>query len=123
MPFLPGQSGNPNGRPRKPDLRSKITEEFIEQHEKDIIKVLKITLSEAKKRKPWAIKECISLFTTKPTTNISVASTELSEKRLVVKHMYKELSWEDKTQIYDVLMRKKPKVVETEVEVEAEVIE
>jgi len=117
MPFLPGQSGNLNGRPKKYDLRSKIIEEYVAANQHNILKALDILFSEVKKRKPWAVKEYLSYTIAKPTTSISTTSTELSEKRVIVYDALSGLSDEAKQALYDLMTKKQSEPVTLEAEV------
>lgn len=94
MPFQPGQSGNPLGRPKKPGgPHSQEMQEFYKAHQDDIRRVGEIVLEKAiKDQEPWAIKLCMSYFGPPPKTFITVAGEEGHKVDL---HFVRRLSYED----------------------------
>jgi hypothetical protein len=117
MTFLAGQSGNPLGRPKKYDLRTKFIEDWVASNQDKIEYALNILFKEVQKAKPWAIKEFLSHTIAKPKMSIETTSTEISEKRLLVMNAIGHLSDEAKRNLYDVLTQKTPAPVNTEAEV------
>lgn len=81
--FKPGQSGNPLGRTKQVDPRSKDLQEFCKEHYQDIKKVGEIALRHAvKNEEPWAIKICMEYFYPKPGTFVSISTEENTEVNL-----------------------------------------
>lgn len=119
MTFLPGQSGNPLGRPKKPDFYQRVKDEYFSKNQKAHTKILNILKKEALKGERWAVRDWIATFVPKTTLNIATTSTEISEKRLLVMNAIGHLSDEAKRNLYDVLTQKESEPVN----IEAEVIE
>ena len=83
MPFKPGQSGNPLGRPRHTDPRSEDLQRFCKEHRDDIKRVGEIALERAlTDREPWAIKLCMEYFYPKPGTFVAISKEESKEVSL-----------------------------------------
>ena len=82
MPFQPGQSGNPLGRPKKPAAPfSQEMQEFYKAHQDDIRRVGEIVLEKAiKDQEPWAIKLCMAYFGPPPKTFVTIAGEEEGHK-------------------------------------------
>ena len=94
MVFKPGQSGNPLGRARHIDPRSKALEEFCKKHRDNIEKVGEIVIRRAvKTEEPWALKLCLEHFYPKPGTFISITSEENTAINL---NLVNSLSFEEK---------------------------
>ena len=109
MTFMPGQSGNPLGRPKKAvDPRSHELQEFCKEHRDDIRLVGKIALEEATKaREPWAIKLCMEYFYLKPGTFVSVSKEETREINL---NFVNTLPYEDQQTFLKLWMRSKKSI-------------
>ena len=106
MTFMPGQSGNPLGRPKKAvDPRSQELQEFCKAHRDDIRLVGEIALEEATKaREPWAIKLCMEFFYPKPGTFVSISKEESREVNV---NFMNALSHEDQQTFLKMWMRSK----------------
>lgn len=96
MVFKPGQSGNPLGRAKHVDPRSKDLEAFCREHQQDIKKVGEIALRRAVKgEEPWAIKLCLEYFYPKPGTFVAISREENTEINLNLNSFSSALSLED----------------------------
>ncbi len=106
MTFMPGQSGNPLGRPKKAvDPRSQELQEFCKDHRDDIQLVGEIALEEATKaRAPWAVKLCMEFFYPKPGTFVSISKEESREVNV---NFMNALSHEDQQAFLKMWMRSK----------------
>jgi hypothetical protein len=83
MPYKPGQSGNPLGRPRRRDPRSEDLQQFCKERRDDIRRVGEIALKKAvKDEEPWAIKLCMEYFYPKPGTFVAISKEETKEVSL-----------------------------------------
>jgi len=117
MKYLPGQSGNPLGRPKKLDFYQKAKDEYFSRNQKAHDKIMNILKKEALKGERWAVRDWIATFVPKTTLNIATTSTEISEKRLLVMNAIGHLSDEAKRNLYDVLTQKESEPVNAEAEV------
>lgn len=112
MPFKIGNNANPNGRPRKaPDPRSEMVQEFCKQNEKSIQDVGNLLLNKAlKEEQPWAIKLAMEMFYPKPGTYAPVEKNTTHNKLNVhMSPLVKDLSLDDQSALWQMLMRAKNK--------------
>jgi len=104
MPYKPGQSGNPLGRPRRRDPRSEDLQQFCKERRDDIRRVGEIALKKAvKDEEPWAIKLCMEYFYPKPGTFVAISKEETKEVSLNVNG----LSHEDRQTFLKLWMKSK----------------
>ena len=113
--FQPGQSGNPNGRPRKIDPRSAEMEKICKKHQGDIGEVVDILFEEAKvKKAPWAIKMVVDTFCPKPGTYQPVEKP-IKQTNVQINTMLKELPVDDQRALWELLVKaekKRPAVID-----------
>lgn len=96
MPYKPGQSGNPLGRPRRIDPRSQEVEEFCREHRDDIKKVGEVALRRAVvNEEPWAVKLCMEYFYPRPGTFVAISKEESKEVNLKIDNFVHALPYED----------------------------
>lgn len=108
MTFKPGQSGNPLGRAKGIDYRSKDLQAFCKEHQQDIKKVGEIALKRAvKTEEPWAIKLCMEYFYPKPGTFVAISKEENTEVNLNLTNFAGELSHEDQQTFLKLWMKSK----------------
>ncbi len=108
MTFKPGQSGNPLGRAKGIDYRSKDLQAFCKEHQQDIKKVGEIALKRAvKTQEPWAIKLCMEYFYPKPGTFVAISKEENTEVNLNLGNFASELSHEDQQTFLQLWMKSK----------------
>jgi hypothetical protein len=108
MTFKPGQSGNPLGRAKGIDYRSKDLQAFCKEHQQDIKKVGEIALKRAvKTEEPWAIKLCMEYFYPKPGTFVAISKEENTEVNLNLGNFASELSHEDQQTFLKLWMKSK----------------
>ena len=108
MTFKPGQSGNPLGRAKGIDYRSKDLQAFCKEHQQDIKKVGEIALKRAvKTEEPWAIKLCMEYFYPKPGTFVAISKEDNTEVNLNLTSFAGELSHEDQQTFLKLWMKSK----------------
>ena len=105
MPYKPGQSGNPLGRPRRRDPRSEDLQGFCKEHRDDIKRVGEIAMKKAvKDEEPWAIKLCMEYFYPKPGTFVAISKEESKEVNL---NFINALPYEDQQTFLKLWMKSK----------------
>ena len=108
MGYKPGQSGNPNGRPRRIDPRSQDLDAFCKNHRQDIQQVGEIALEKAiKDQEPWAIKLCMEYFYPKPGTFVAISREENTEVSLKIESFVNALPFEDQQTFLKLWMKSK----------------
>ena len=111
MVFKPGQSGNPLGRAKHIDPRSKDLEAFCKEHRQDIKRVGEIVLQRAvKDEKPWAIKLCMEYFYPKPGTFVAISKEENTEVSLKIESFVNALPFEDQQTFLKLWMKSKKRI-------------
>ena len=129
MVFKPGQSGNPLGRAKHVDPRSKDLEASCREHQQDIKKVGEIALRRAVQgEEPWAIKLCMEYFYPKPGTFVAISREENTEINLNLNSFSSALSPEDQQTFLKLWLKSKRGIpaftnTDSNTETEIEIIE
>ena len=113
--FQPGQSGNPNGRPRKIDPRSAEMEKICKKHQEDISEVVDILFEEAKvKKAPWAIKMVVDTFCPKAGTYQPV-EMPIKQTNVQINTLLKEMPADEQHELWQLLVKaekRRPNVID-----------
>lgn len=84
MKFQAGEawSGNRNGRPKGPDVRSKFTKKIVESHSETLEQILHDLGEQAKTQDRWAVEKYIHYLSpyllVKPKSEVDISSNTLS---------------------------------------------
>ena len=111
MVFKIGNNANPNGRPRKkPDPRSLMLEEMCKKHTDNIEKIVDVLIKKAMNGEDKAIKLVTDMFIPKAGTYAPVEKNTTHNKLNVqISPLVKDLSLEDQSALWQLLMRAKNK--------------
>ena len=117
MTFVKGQSGNPLGRARRPNIYVTYKDKYFSKRSRSNKRIMDNLYKAAEIGEPWAIKEWLRIYIPQATIHIDSTSREISEKRLLVMNAIGHLSDEAKRNLYDVLTQKESEPVNAEAEV------
>ena len=108
MKFMPGKSGNPNGRPKQVDFLSEHLLAFYKKHQDDIDKVGEVALRKAvDDAEPWAVKLCMEYFYPKPGKTVAISKEQTTEVNVNIGSFTQSLSFEDKREFLRMWMKSK----------------
>ena len=108
MKFMPGKSGNPNGRPKQVDFLSEHLQAFYKKHQDDIDKVGEVALRKAvDDAEPWAVKLCMEYFYPRPGKTVAISKEESKEINVNIGSFTQSLSFEDKREFLRMWMKSK----------------
>lgn len=111
MVFKPGNNANPTGRPKKKiDPRSDLLEELCIKHRGNIEKVIEVAIKKAMNGEDKSIKLVTDMFIPKAGTYAPVEKNTTHNKLNVhMSPLVKDLSLEDQSALWQLLMRAKNK--------------